>query len=176
MVLDFALNIVLSLAYALFGTFIAAIPIFVLVLVGWAIYKFTAKPKHKTSWIARTMAITYIIVFCIIAFAYFAPLLSAGSSIGSEPSDIAPDLLTEILPEWAFYVLRTLAVALALALILLPLEFFGAFINEMLIKKYALHRLLSAFIATFLSTAAAMAVILLFPGIPAGIIYMVYFA
>ena len=179
MVLDLFSNIAFSIATFLWLGFIASLPVSALVLVAWIAHKITAKPRKKYSWLARCFALSYIIILCIVAFAYFAPLISAGqqaAALGSEPGDVADNFLTETLPEWGFYVLRTLVIALALALLIMPLALIGQFANESIAKKFRLHRALCAYIATLLATLAASAVIMFFPGIPAGIIYLVYFA
>src|SRR3989338_4509468 len=125
MALDLLSNIAFSVASFLWLGFISSIPVFALVLIAWLANKIIAKPRKKYSWLARCFALSYVIILCIVAFAYFAPLVSAGqqaaSVIGSAPSDVADNFLTETLPEWIFYVLRTLVIAFALALLVMPL-------------------------------------------------------
>lgn len=180
MVLDLLSNIAFSVAGLVWLGLIASLPVFALVLIAWLLHRITTKPRKKYSWLARCFALSYIIILCIVAFAYFAPLISAGSqaasSIGSEPSEVADNLLTETLPGWGFYVFRTFLIAFALALLIMPLALAGQFANEAIAKKFGIHRALCAYAATLLATLAAVAVIMLFPGIPAGIIYLVYFA
>ncbi len=180
MVLDLLSNIAFSVAGFLWLGFVASLPVFALVLAAWLLHKLTSGPKKKYSWLARCFVLSYVIILCIVAFAYFAPLISAGSqaasAIGSEPSDVADNFLTETLPELGFYVLRALAIAFALALLIMPLALLGEFANESIAKKFKIHGALGAYIATLIATLAATAVIMLFPGIPAGIIYLVYFA
>ena len=179
MALDLLSNIAFSVASFLWLGFISSIPVFALVLIAWLANKIIAKPRKKYSWLARCFALSYIIILCIVAFAYFAPLISAGSqaaAIGSEPGDVAPNFLSETLPEWAFYIIRAFVIAFALALLIMPLALIGEFANEAIEKKFRLHKALCAYAATLLATFVAVAVIMLFPGIPAGIIYLVYFA
>lgn len=194
---DLLSGLLLSLPPLLTGAFSYAIIAAVFVIIGYAVFKLIEK-RYKASWIIKAFAVTCIISIAVILFLYYYPSVIASSqySLGAIPEEVAPTFAEEA-TEAILIFLRNILIALALAVILMPLELIGLAINDSILGRLGSpgkgakgkgtkdrgaktqktpHILIAAAIAIYLSTLIAAIILLLFPGILPGILYMIYFA
>ncbi|MFH1256250.1 MAG: hypothetical protein V1494_03060 [Candidatus Diapherotrites archaeon] len=158
------------------GSFINSIPLFIIVLFGMWL-KEKLKRKYRLSWVKSVFAATFIICLALIAFANLQPWFFA---LGEQTAGTAPPVISETILDSVFFAAATLVLfflkALVVSLVLLPLEFVGAFVSEAIEKKFKWHSLARLYISVFVMTAIASALILFaFPWILTGIIYLVFF-
>lgn len=157
---------------------LVGIPVFILAWIGRLIF---SKFHPKQSWLLSAIISTYIIVFVLLILAYFFPsfLSLADYSKGTIPETIAPTALDYFLTYLA-NVLRVAILSALFCVLLLPLEFAGAALQDSLQKNVSNKTLrfgLAIFGSVFIATILILFVL---PGIGIsvipGIIYMVYFA
>lgn len=174
-----ALSMLLSLLAILWGTLVFSVPAFIAALACTFLYKWISK-KLSLKWFKASLITTYICVFVVLLVFFFTPLLT--TAFQQAVPDLAPDesysgeeLLALFFVSPVMLVIKLLAAALVISLLLMPLELIGSALFSWLQKKKKLYYV-NAFISVFAATLAAVLVILAFPWIPAGILYFVYFA
>ncbi|MBU1120465.1 hypothetical protein KJ660_01160 [Candidatus Micrarchaeota archaeon] len=177
MVLNLLVDIVFSLLDLIKGSFLLSIIVFALVLIGIFIQRKLIK-KFKLSWIKSSLISTFIIVF-IFVFAMYVFPLALGFS-GTDPG-ILPQGFEMTATEYLFLIgmalFKVILLSFILTVFLLPLQFVGLFAMDFLKKKYSLPFIANVFFAVFCSTlVGSFIVIYLFPWIPTGIVYLLYFA
>jgi len=155
---------------------IAAIPAFLLALIGARLHKMLAK-KFRLEWIQSVFAATFIILLPIIFLLYLVPYWLAfmeTPSMGAAPGFAATGIVEYGL---AFFltIAKNIITAFVFALLLLPLVFLAAFISEILEKRVKLKGLPNSFAAVYLTALIAwMVVFFVFPWIYSGVIYMLF--
>lgn len=177
MVQNFLLDVVFSLVDLIKGSFLLSIIVFALVLIGIFIQRKLIK-RFKLSWIKSSLISTFIIVLIFVFAMYVFPL-----AVGFSQHDpgILPEGFEMTAGEYLFLIgtalFKILSLSFILTVFLLPLQFVGLFAMDFLKKKYSLPFLANVFFAVFCSTlVGAFIVIYLFPWIPTGIVYLLYFA
>jgi len=175
--MDLVISLLFSLLDFLKGAFIFSIPVFFVTFFGVFLFRFFSK-KYSLSWIKASFLSTYITVLLLVFFLYLFPFISALLEINY---GVVPEQYGTSAAEWiflgAYTLLRLVLVAIVLALFVLLLEFAGLFVFEALRKRFPTFSYpASAFVGVFFSTAIASAVILWFPWILSGLIYLMYFA
>jgi len=170
-------DIVFSVIDLMRGSITVAIPLFFLLLVGQWLRKRIEK-ETKWSWMITALITTYLIIFVLLLVAFFLPFLIASQeqTLGEVPSIFAPSL-TNLIAGFLFGVLRVALVAGVLTLILLPLEFVGAYFHEVVSKKLEkspnwLKLLVTAYITSIFSSAI---IIFFIPEAVTGFFYLLYF-
>ena len=156
-------------------TVIIAIPVFIIALLALEARKALEK-KFSLSWIQGAIVTTYLAVTIILIFLYLVPYYLAWqeSEIAKQtaPSILAlttADIATAII----FAAAKILASAVVLTILLLPLEFFAAFVSDKL-KEKKIPGIGKTFIAAYCSCALAAIIAFAFPWIIVGIFYMIY--
>ncbi|MEK6958022.1 MAG: hypothetical protein AABW99_03530 [archaeon] len=177
MVFEAITDLFLSVLDILRGSIVPTIPVFLAVLFASWLRKKIEK-ETKRSWIATLLASTIIVMYFILLFAYFIPYLAAlqQSNVGEIPSPFAPSL-AGLVAGFVFGALWVFVVAVVASLILLPLEFVGAFIYEYVSKKLGKQPgWLKLLIATYISVAvASAAIIFIVPWLLPGFLYFLYY-
>ncbi len=179
MPLQFIADIALAVVDLVRMSLIAAIPAFLLVLLGQRLDQYI-KDKYKLSWIVSAFAVSFVILVPIVFIAYLVPL-SMGF-LGSELSwETAPEFMQPTLIDVAMAVVATvvknLLSALLFAILLMPLLFFGSFAEEALQKRFKLPKLANLFVSVFLTAALAWIVVLfVFPWVVTAVLWKLYWS
>ncbi len=159
---------------------IAAIPAFVLTLLGQALFKKIRGKKKKTSWIVAAFAASYSVMLIVVFFLYLFPLY-----LGFVESDLAkqtplPEMqLTVVDYGVAFFatIVKNLISAVVLTILLLPLLFFASFVSEKIEERKKLPALANTFIAVYCTALLAWVIILfVFPWVLSGILYLLFWS
>jgi hypothetical protein len=159
---------------------IAAIPAFVLTLLGQLLFKKIRGKKKKTSWIVAAFAASYIVMLAVIFFLYLFPLY-----LGFVESDLAkqtppPEMqLTVVDYGVAFFatIVKNALSAAVLTILLLPMLFFASFVSEKIGEKKKLPALANTFIAVYCTALLAWVIILfVFPWVLSGILYLLFWS
>ena len=172
-------DIALALVDLVRMSLIAAIPAFLLVLLGQRLNQYI-KDKYKLTWIVSAFAATFVVLIPIVFIAYLVPLSLGflGSQLLWEaaPEFMQPTLLDHAMAIVAT-VLKNLLSALLFAILLMPLLFFGSFADETLQKRFKLPKLANLFVSVFLTAALAWIIVLfVFPWVVSAVLWKLYWS
>lgn len=136
--------------------------------------------KYGFSWIVGTYLSLFVFFLIALFFFYFLPSTWFLRGFFFYEGYL-PDYFKLSLLELFLFVLVTLFriffVSLFLALILMPPAFLGSLLQEFFEEKLAKKGFVSFFLALFVSTAFwVLVTILIFPFMPLGLLYLVFFA
>ncbi|MCR4368658.1 MAG: hypothetical protein NUV67_02000 [archaeon] len=173
-------NLFLSLLGLLWGSITVAIPLFVLVVIGKILREKIAE-KTQRSWLVTAFISTFLLTFVLFLAAYFFPFLlsSQAEAVGELPSIFAPSA-TDILISYIYGILKAAITALVVSLLLMPLEFVGAYVHSVVCEKTAPKKK-NAGILQLALTSYAMAVfssamlIFIVPEAIPGIFFFLYY-
>ncbi|MFH1390934.1 MAG: hypothetical protein ABIH20_01340 [Candidatus Diapherotrites archaeon] len=170
-------NLLFSIIGLLQGSIIVCVPVFILVLFGQELREKIEEETKKT-WMTTAFIATIIMVYILLLIAYFLPFITASQEIGlgEVPSIFAPDPLT-LLISFIAGVLWVGVVTIVVSLLLMPFEFVGAYIHEVVSKKLGKKpEWLKLLITSYLISVFASAIILfLVPEVITGIFYFLYY-
>ncbi len=171
--------LVFSVLDLLKGSFIAAVPIFVIILAArWLLGKI--QKKTKWNWLFCAFAATYAVLWVMLLFVYFIPfLLGLNQSIsvqGEIPSVFAPPSGSYLM-SFLYGLFKVTIAAAVISLLLLPLELIGSFIFEWVNKRLPkAHPLLGLFITTYLASIVGVAILLfIIPEAVTGVLFFIYY-
>lgn len=170
-------NLLFSAVDLLRGSLYIVPPLFVLVAAGrWLNSKIRASTKW--SWVSTAFLSTFTVMLLAVLFAYFLPILDAlqTQSIGEVPEPFAPSLGT-MLASFAFGLVKAVAAALVISVLLMPLEFVGLSIFEAISRRLPkMHPLVSLALTCYIAAIVSAAVILfIVPEAITGMLYFIYF-
>lgn len=157
----------------LLNAFLFSVPLFFLVLIGGFFSKKLFREK-KTAWVKSALIVSF--VFCIVfsAALYLLPVFFSSGAGQKLPDELKPDFF-ESLSVFFNGVLKVFLNALVFLVLLLPFLFLGfALFRFFELKSKSF--LFSSYIAVFVCLIIALMILLAFPELFAGLIYLVYFA
>ncbi|MAG17939.1 MAG: hypothetical protein CL944_00525 [Candidatus Diapherotrites archaeon] len=170
-------NLLFSVIGLLQGSIIIAVPVFILVLFGQELRE-KIEEETKKSWVTTTFITTIIMVYILLLITYFFPFIIASQEIGlgEVPSIFAPDPVT-LLISFIAGVLWVGVVTIVVSLLLMPFEFVGAYVHEVVSKKLGKKpEWLKLAITSYLTSVFASAIILfLVPEAITGVFYFLYY-
>lgn len=159
------------------GSIVPGLVVFVLVLVGRKLRQ-VIENETGWKWVVSTLLATFVISWLVFLAAYFYPVLIASQEqgLGLLPSTIAPSAGT-VLSSFGYGLLKVTMVAGIVALLVLPLQFVGAYIHSRVDKKLGkANGLVKLLAATYLTTVIASALVLfVVPQAVTGILFMLYY-
>ncbi len=171
-------NMIFSFVDLVRQTLLLGVPVLVVAWVGKKIHSLLSKNR---SWLTAAFFSTYILFFLLIMLAYFLPFLIGLGQFqqGITPESLAPTG-TDRAIVFVINVFRVALVALVFTVLSLPIEFVGAFLQDLAAKRKTAPMIsfgFGVFGSVFISLLLIL-FILPFIGINliAGLIYLVYFA
>lgn len=172
-----AVKLFFSALALLKGAAIPAVIVFFLALIGKAV-RGTIEKEMKWKWLGSTLAVTFVISWCIVLLAYFYPIITASQEqgLGLMPSPIAPQLY-DVMLSYLYGVLKVTLVAAVLCILLLPLELVGSYVHSVVCKKLGklpswLKLLASAYLVTLLGSFIVLFIV---PQSVSGLFYLLYY-
>jgi hypothetical protein len=153
------LNLILSIVDLFKGSFPFAIFFFLLALAGWELRAYLQK-RFKTSWIAGTLAVTFLFSFIFVCIAYVAPFFISlpASHLGIVPQPLLPEP-AELLSFIVLAAFKIVVVSLFLALFALPFILLSSYICSV-VEKHKFNRYFALFVASYLTSILAFALLL----------------
>ncbi|VVB99106.1 Uncharacterised protein [uncultured archaeon] len=177
-ILDFAAKIAVSFFELLKGSLLPSLIIFVLAIIGIGLRdRISAETKWK--WLSSTLIVTFVICFCLSLLAYFYPLLSAAQEqgLGELPAYLASSPI-EIIASFAYGIAKAALFAAVLALLLLPFELVGSYVNSVAAKNLGRksNPLIGLAAASYIMTAIGFFIVFfIMPQALTGLLYLLYF-
>ncbi|MCR4335358.1 MAG: hypothetical protein NUV57_02365 [archaeon] len=170
-------NLLFSIIGLLKGSIIICIPVFILVLFGQELRE-KIEAETKKSWLITAFISTAIIIYILLLIAYFFPFIIASQELGlgEIPSIFAPDPVT-LLISFIAGVLWVGVVTIVVSLLLMPFEFVGSYIHDVVSKKLGKKpQWLKLLISCYITSVFASAIILfLVPESITGLFYLLYY-
>jgi len=159
-------------------TLIVAIPAFIVLLPAQKLNTWL-KEKFSLSWSAAAFATAFLILLPIVFALYLIPLAIGASLVKAAGTN--PEFMQLTMLDYAMAVIATivknLLSTLLFTILLMPLVFFASFAREKVEQRFKVHRLAKDFLATFLTTGLAWAILLfVFPWVPTAIIWKLYWS
>lgn len=176
----FDISLLVTIIFGLIqGSFILAIPLFFILLLGLFIKKKLSE-AFAMNWLMSSFIVTFIFSLAFVCFIYFYPIIISipQQTIGNIPSALQPTT-AEWFGFWFYIFAKLLAVSLIISLILMPFILIGSFLLEKFNSIKSLKKLPSfarLFLALFIMLIFFSGLILyLFYWIPIGLIQLLYF-
>ncbi len=179
MPLDLILGTVLALVDFVRMSLIVAIPTFLLSLPGQRLLHFFEK-RYKFSWIVAAFLAIFLILLPIVFILYLVPYwagFAASSLVGMPTPEFMQNTPLDYAMAFVATIVKNVLSAVLFTILLMPLLFFAAFVQEYLEKKYKLPALANAFAAAFLTSALAWIIVLfVFPWIINAVFWKLYWS
>jgi len=179
MPLDLILGTILALLDFVRMSLIVAIPAFLLCLPGQRLLHFFEK-RYKLSWIVAAFLSVFLILLPIVFALYIVPYwigYSESALVGLPVPEGMQNTALDYAMAFVATVAKNVLSALLFTILLMPLLFFAAFVQDYLEKKYKPPALATAFAAAFLTSALAWIIVLfVFPWIINAVFWKLYWS
>ncbi len=177
MALDLIASVLFSIIDILKGALVVSLPVFFIVLFAQFLRKKISE-ETNWSWTISAFATTFLVLYFLIAIAYFYPFLVASQEmpIKEIPEMFAPEI-GSVFSAFIFGAIRSGFAALIASILIMPAEFVGLFIFEAVFeKKEKKQKWMKTAVAVY-STTLLCSVVLIFviPEALTGFIYLLYF-